>query len=148
MRFRFLLVLFVYSSMAYSQKEAMSKNAFLQRDVQTAFEFWNTTQPSTEFHSSFRPYLSSTFLEARDSLLPFKSYGFQNTFLQRSLNKSTISKTKHSLQFHPLLDAEVGFDALENQVMRSVTAGIHAKYNINHNFTFALVSPLRSHYYY
>ncbi len=130
--------LLLFSLKAFAQKEAMAKNAFLQRDVQTAFEFWNTTQPSTEFHSSFRPYLSSTYIEAKDSLLPFKSYGFQNTFLQRSLNKSSISKTRHSLQFHPLLDAEVGFDALENRLMRSVTAGLHAKYNINNNFTFAL----------
>src|SRR6187402_3117486 len=101
MRAALFILLFVYAFSSYAQKEAVAKNAFMQRDVQTAFEFWNTTSPSTEFHSSFRPYLSSTYLKAKDSLLPFKAYGFQNNMLEYSLNKSTISKHRHSIQFHP-----------------------------------------------
>jgi len=123
---------------ARAQNEALSKNAFLQQDVQTAFEFWNTTHPSTEFHSSFRPYLSSTFTKAQDSLVPFTSYGFQNSFLSYSLNRSALSKTRHQLQVLPILDLEMGYDALLKNAIPTLAGGLHSKYTINDNFTFAL----------
>jgi hypothetical protein len=137
MRFRLLLFLLVYSSVAYSQKEAMAKNAFMQRDVQSAYEFWNITNPSTEFHSSFRPYLSSTTLKAADSLVPFNACSFRNTFLQKNFQTSAISRNSTSLQFLPIIDVEAGYDALEKKFRRSAGAGIHTKFNINHNFTLA-----------
>lgn len=137
MRFKLCLVLSLFLAQFYAQDSSLSFNAFQQRDIQTAFDFWNISQPSTTFHSSFRPFLSSSFQKANDSLLPFKAYPFREAGLQYKLNRSSLSRTHFNLQLHPILDAEMGYDVLEKKLLRSVTAGLHSKLFINRRFTAA-----------
>ena len=131
----FFILLTVFG---FGQTWPLAKNAFMERNVQTGFDFWNISQPSTNFHSSFKPYLSSTFEHANDSAIPFQVYSFNNRFFQKSLGQKAISHTKSSLQLHPILDAQVGNDFLQKRLIYSGLAGLHIKTNINSNFTFAL----------
>lgn len=137
--FRNLVAALVLSSLPIlAQENSLSFNAFQQRDIQTAFDFWNISQPSTGFHSSFKPYLSGSFQNASDSLLPFKAYPFQKGGLNYSLNRSSVSRRRFDLQVLPLIDAELGYDALQKQALRSITAGVHSKLFLNRRFTAAL----------
>lgn len=137
MRFKLCLVLSLFLAQFNAQDSSLSFNAFQQRDIQAAFDFWNIAQPSTAFHSSFKPYLSAGFQSARDSLLPFKAYPFLNGGWNYNLNRSSLSRTRFNLQLLPLLDVELGYDALEKNLLRSATAGLHSKLFINRRFTAA-----------
>jgi hypothetical protein len=64
-----------------AQYDPMAKNAFINHAMQEAFDYWNIAKPNTTFHSSFKPYLSSSFANATDSVVPFKFYAFKNFFL-------------------------------------------------------------------
>ncbi|HQQ93441.1 MAG TPA: hypothetical protein PLQ93_02710 [Bacteroidia bacterium] len=121
-----------------AQEDALSRNAFLQQDIQSAFEFWSISQPAVSFHSSFRPYLSSTYRQASDSLLPFRAYSFHKRPLEIKIQRSSISRQHSSFEFQPLLDFEGGYDALEKKFRRTVVAGLHTKFNLNQNLTCAL----------
>ncbi len=112
MKKAFFIFFCFFSLKQFSQNNALAKNAFLQQDIQTAFEYLNISQPSTSFHSSFRPYLSSTFSEAKDSLVPFKIYSFNNTYRQKIIHESLLSHNKVTMQFQPILDVEAGYDFL------------------------------------
>ncbi|MDI1354111.1 MAG: hypothetical protein PSX36_04290 [bacterium] len=119
-----------------AQDTALAKNAFMGKDILQAFDFWNITHPGTRFHSSFKPYLSSTYTSARDSLVPFSIYSFQNIFLSKHLISGS-TKPDYSVQLHPIIDAEPGYDLLKKRSLLSLIAGTHVKANINSNFTFA-----------
>lgn len=106
-------------------------------DVQQAFDYWNISKPNTTFHSSFKPYLSSTFANATDSAVPFRFYAFKNYFLSKTLNESPQKRIWYNVQAHPILDVETGYDALSKRVLVSGIGGTHIKTNINNDFTFA-----------
>lgn len=130
-----LFLLFVKN--AFSQSDPMAKNAFMNQDMQEAFDYWNISKPNTNFHSSFKPYLSSSFANATDSAVPFKFYAFKNFFLSKTLNQKPEKRIWYNLQLHPVLDAEFGYDLLQNKSILSTIGGTHLKVNINNDFTFA-----------
>ncbi len=115
----------------------MARNAFLGEDIQQAFDYWNISRPNTAFHSSFKPYLSSTFANATDSVVPFKFYTFKNFFLSKMLNEKPEKRIWYNLQFHPIVDAQIGYDGILKQAIYNAIGGIHFKTNINNDFTFA-----------
>ncbi len=115
----------------------MARNAFINGDMQEAFDYWNISKPNTTFHSSFKPYLSSSFANATDSAVPFKFYAFKNFFLSKMLNESPQKRIWYNLQAHPILDAEAGYDMLLQKPITSLAGGTHIKANINNDFTFA-----------
>ncbi len=121
----------------YSQYDPMAKNAFINQDMQAAFDYWNISKPNTTFHSSFKPYLSSSFADATDSAVPFKFYAFKNFFLSKTLNEKPENTNWVNVQLHPILDAEYGFDLLQQKSIPSAIGGTHVKININNDFTFA-----------
>lgn len=131
-----LLGFLLLSAVAPAQNMPLARNAFMGQPVQDAFDYWIVTQPNTRFHSSFRPYLGSTFETAADSLLPFRAYSFRNTFLRRPLNKS-VHRHRVLLQVHPLLDAEVGYDGLLKKTRSTLAAGSHLKLEVDQHFTLA-----------
>jgi hypothetical protein len=134
---RLLLLLLLPSAACIAQSEPMAKNAFLHRDITEAFDYWNIQRPNTTFHSSFRPYLSSTFADATDSVLPFRSYGFRNFFLANTLNEKPENRNWFSVQAHPVADVEAGYDMLLRKAVSSTAGGMHLKLNVNNDFTFA-----------
>jgi hypothetical protein len=124
----------------FAQYNQMARNAFIQQDIRAGFDFWNIQLPSTKFHSSFQPYLSSTFSEATDSVIPFKIYPFKNYFFSKTLNEKPEKRNWFNLQVHPIVDVEAGFDLLLSKPVITTGGGAHVKLNINDDFTFAATS--------
>lgn len=122
---------------AKAQYDPMARNAFMAQGTQEAFDYWNISKPNTGFHSSFRPYLSSSFANATDSVVPFRFYAFKNFFLSKTLNEKPENTNWVQVQAHPIVDAELGYDGLVKQPIVSAIGGSHLKVNINNDFTFA-----------
>ncbi len=120
-----------------AQYDQQARNAFIQNDIRQGFDFWNISKPTTTFHSAFQPYLSSTFSNATDSGLPFRTYPFKNLFLSRTYNEKPQKRNWFNLQFHPLAELEFGYDRLLGKPLASAAGGMHVKLNINDDFTFA-----------
>jgi hypothetical protein len=132
----FVLV-FLSSLFLKGQYDPMARNAFISGDIQEAFDYWNISRPNTSFHSSFKPYLSSTFANATDSAVPFRFYAFKNFFLSKTFNERPEKRNWYNIQLHPILDAVAGYDLLSARPVISTIGGTHLKININNDFTFA-----------
>ena len=115
----------------------MARNAFMNSDMQQAFDYWNISRPNTTFHSAFKPYLSSSFASAVDSVIPFNFYAFKNFFLSKTFNEKPEKRNWYNFQLHPILDLETGYDVLTLKPVISSLGGIHIKTNVNNDFTFA-----------
>ena len=115
----------------------MARNSFICENTDLAFDYWNISKPNTSFHSSFKPYLSSTFSNASDSFVPFKFYAFKNFFLSKTLNEKPEKRNWYNVQLHPIIEAELGYDALNQKAVPCFIGGTHLKVNINNDFTFA-----------
>lgn len=133
-----LLCLFFSCVISVSgQYDQQARNAFMHADVTQAFDYWNISRPNLTFHSSFLPYISSSFSNATDSLVPFKFYAFKNYFLSKTYNEKPEKRNWVNMQIHPIIDGGVGYDALSKKVIPEYLGGIHFKSNINNDFTFA-----------
>lgn len=131
-----VLLLFSVSISAYSQSDPKAQNAPISHEVQIAFDYWSISKPNVTFHSSFQPYLGSSFSNATDSAVPFKFYAFKNFFLSKTLNEKPQKPDWYNLQLHPIIDAELGYDALLKKPLVSALGGAQIKLNINNDFTF------------
>ena len=134
---RALLLLILFKNGVWAQSDPMARNAFINQSMQEAFDYWIISRPNTTFHSSFKPYLSSTYANASDSLVPFKFYGFKNPFLTKTVREKPKNKNSINFQFQPILDLETGVDLLTSKPLLSSVGGLHLKTNINSDFTFA-----------
>ena len=126
-------ILLFYYIIAQSQDKGIAKNAFINQDLQLAFDFWNISKSNTKFHSAFKPYLSSSYSEAFDSMVPFKFYSFNNSYLIKSLGEKKIN----TLQVLPILDLEFGYERLKNKSLISSLGGLNLKLNLKNNVSFA-----------
>jgi hypothetical protein len=122
----------------FSQYDQQARNAFINTDIDHAFDYWNIQRPNLTFHSSFKPYLSSSFSDATDSLVPFRFYPFKNFFLSKTLNEKPEKRIWYNLQVHPILDAQIAYDGVLQRALPEVISGMHFKANINNDFTFAI----------
>lgn len=120
-----------------AQNEPTARNAFLNPELLEAFDYWNISKPSPNFHSSFKPYLSSTFSQLNDSLVPFRFYGFNNQYWSKTLQERTKKRTHVNFQVLPVADLSAGYDLLMAEPVMTALGGLHVKTNINNNFTFA-----------
>jgi hypothetical protein len=134
---RLLVLLFLINLTCHGQYEPLARNAFMHPAIQEAFDYWSISKPNTTFHSSFKPYLSSTFSNATDSVVPFRFYAFKNFFLSKTYNESPQNRNWFNLQLHPIVDLEPGYDLLNQKFITSLMGGTHFKININNDFTFA-----------
>lgn len=135
---RLTVVLFLLASLSVSaQYDQQARNAFLHQDVIDAFDYHNIQRPDEHFHSSFKPYLSSSFSDFTDSIVPFKFYAFKNYFLSKTFNEKPQRRNWFNFQVHPLIEAGGGYDLLTKQTLPEYLGGMHFKTNINDDFTFA-----------
>jgi hypothetical protein len=134
---RMLMVFLLAGFSLKGQYEPTARNAFMNRDLQDAFDQWSISRPSVAFHSSFRPYLSQSYLHATDSGFPFRFYGFRNIFFSKTFNEKPEKRNWYQLQLHPITDQETGYDLLTRQAVVASTGGLHLKTSINNDFTFA-----------
>ena len=137
MRLVLFFLVFFFSWSLPAQYEPLARNSMLNGHIQLPFEYWNITRPSLKFHPAFRPYLSGTFQNATDSAVPFRAYPFRNFFLSKTFNERPEARNWFNVQLHPVVELESGIDMLDNKLLTSGTGGIHAKLNINDDFTFA-----------
>jgi hypothetical protein len=129
---------FLFASLkSMAQYDPMARNAFIHADIDQAFDYWNISRPDPAFHSSFKPYLSSSFAGATDSLVPFKFYAFKNFFLSKTLNEKPEKRNWYQIQLHPVIDAQIAYDPLLERTLPELIGGMHLKTNINNDFTFA-----------
>lgn len=134
-----LLLLFLFCNLFLrGQYEQNARNSFLHRDILLAFDYLNISDPNVKFHSSFKPYLSSTFIKANPEKIPFRIYPFNNQFLSRTFNEKPERRNWFNLQIHPIVEQETGYDSFRSKIRSSASGGLHVKLNINDDFTFAV----------
>jgi hypothetical protein len=141
----FCILIIIESPKTFAQYESIAKNSFLGEDVQQAFDYHNISNPQLSFHSSLRPYLSRTYALLGDTFVPFNYYKFNNFFLSKTFNEKPEKRNWYNLQVHPIIDAQIGYDGLLKKPVFAAMGGLHAKLNINNDFTLAgtLVSGIQ-----
>jgi hypothetical protein len=133
-----IAVLFLFIWMrSFSQSDPQAQNIFLCPETQQVIDEWNIKYPSLEFHSSFRPYLSSTLKDFADSSIPYPHYHIKNFFLSKTVNEGPQKRNQYNFQFLPVVDLQTGYDLLSKQNVNELGGGLHTKVNINNDFTLA-----------
>jgi hypothetical protein len=113
----------------------MARNIFFNQETQQVLDEWNIKYPSYEFHSSFKPYLISTLKSFNDSSVPYHHYTIKNFFLSKTLNEGPDKRNQYNFQFLPIADLQTGYDLLQDKNVNELAGGLHAKLNINNDFT-------------
>ena len=127
---------FVVTSV-FSQNNPQAQNSFINLDVQQTIDTWDIKNPSFEFHSSFKPYISSTLQNFSDTSIGFLHYPIKNFFLSKTFNEGPNKINQLNLQALPIIDLQAGYDVLASKFVTETFGGAHMKFNINNNFTFA-----------
>lgn len=131
-----VFVLFIFVR-GFTQYNPLAQNVFLNQETQQVIDEWNIKSPSLEFHSSFRPYLSSTLKDFNDTCVSYRHYLIKNFFLSKTLNEGPNKRNQFNFQVLPVVDLQTGYDVLESKNVNELSGGIHAKLNINDDFTIA-----------
>jgi hypothetical protein len=131
----FIAFILLCSLRLFSQDDPMARNVFLNQETQQVIDEWNIRYPDKDFHSSFRPYLISTLKPFRDSCISYKHYHIKNFFLSKTINEGPQKRNHYNFQFLPVVDLQSGFDMLTNKNINELSGGLHAKLNINNDFT-------------
>ncbi len=134
--FILVFVLFIFVR-GFAQYNPLAQNIFLNQETQQVIDEWNIKSPSVDFHSSFRPYLSSTLKDFNDTCVSYRHYLIKNFFLSKTLNEGPQKRNQYNFQVLPVVDLQTGFDVLENKNVNELSGGVHAKLNINDDFTLA-----------
>ncbi|MGZ3883854.1 MAG: hypothetical protein ACXVPD_06615, partial [Bacteroidia bacterium] len=121
----------------FAQDEPLSRNIFINQETQQSIDEWNIRYPNTDFHSGFKPYLTSTLKDFHDSVVPWKHYNIKNYFLSKTFNDGPGKRRPCSIQFLPVLDEQAGYDLLSGKTVNELTGGLHTKIDINNHFTIA-----------
>ena len=127
-----------YSFITKSQNDFQAQNTFINQDANQVIDQWTIKHPTLEFHSSFKPYISSTLNTFDDTLIPFSHFPIKNYFLSHTFNEGPNKRNQFNLQVLPIVDLQVGYDALTSKTINETFGGVHSKLNINNDFTFAL----------
>ena len=117
------------------QDLTLARNAFMNRDMNEAIDYWHISRPQKNFHASFRPFLYASLTAASDSVVPFRFYGFKNAFLIQRLGVHPKNKTWTALQYQPLAEVEAGWDGYSKRLLTSSSAGLQMRANFNDNVT-------------
>ena len=132
----FLFIAIVYKA----QNDPQSQNIFINQETQQSIDEWNIKYPNLIFHSSFKPYLTSTLKDFSDSSVGFLHYPIKNFFLSKTFNEGPTKRNQFNLQVLPIIDIQGGYDVLASKFVSENIGGVHTKLNINNDFTFALTA--------
>lgn len=141
--FRYRSILFVlcfFSLSVFAQDDPQAQNIFINQETQQTIDTWDIKKPSFEFHSSFKPYISSTLHNFSDTSVGFLHYPIKNFVLSKTFNEGPSKRNQFNLQVLPIIDLQAGYDVLTSKVVSETFGGAHAKLNINNDFTFALTA--------
>ena len=135
-----LVGLFCWSNLGYTQNDPLAQTVFINSETQLSIDYWNIKTPSLEFQSSFKPYLLSTLSEFKDSSFGFLHHPIKNFFLSKTFNEGPNKHNQYNLQVLPIVDLQIGYDAISSKIVSETFGGAHTKLNINNDFTFALTA--------
>lgn len=125
---------------SFAQNDPQAQNSFINQETQQSIDEWNIKYPELEFHSSFRPYLSSTLKHFSDTAIGFLHYPVKNFFLSKTFNEGPDKHNQYNIQLLPIIDVQGGYDMLSSKFLSETIGGAHAKLNINNDFTFAITA--------
>lgn len=134
------IILCFFSLSIFAQNDPQSQNIFINTETQQTIDTWDIRNPDFEFHSSFKPYISSTLQNFSDTSIGFLHYPIKNFFLSKTFNEGPNKRNQFNLQVLPIIDLQVGYDMLASKFVSETFGGAHAKLNINNDFTFALTA--------
>ena len=138
---RCFLLAFCFSALSFvSQNDPQAQNSFINQETQQTIDQWDIKYPSLEFHSSFKPYISSTLQNFSDTSIHYAHYAIKNFFLSKTFNEGPTKRNQYSFQVLPLIDLQGGYDVLTSKLLLETIGGVHTKLNINNDFTFALTA--------
>lgn len=120
-----------------AQDAPLAKNLFMNPDLQLSVDYWHISKPDQKFHSSFRPYLSGTLLQAVDSVVPFRHYRIHHQYLSKVFNNEPHKRNQYQLQLHPIIDISGGYDVLARKPIYEALGGTNLRLNINNDFSFS-----------
>ena len=85
---KIICILFILLAQAFAiklcgQDNPQAQNVFINDDAQQTIDDWNLTKPNTDFHSSFKPYLSSTLNLFSDTVVTNYHFPIKNKFLSK-----------------------------------------------------------------
>ena len=123
-----------------AQNNPQAQNTFINQDAQQMIDEWNIKHPTLEFHSSFKPYLSSTLNSYSDTTISFLHCPIKNNFLSNTFNEGANKRNQFQLQVLPIVDLQAGYDVLEKRALMENIGGVYTKLTINNDFTFALTA--------
>jgi hypothetical protein len=123
-----------------AQNDPQAQNIFINQDAQQNIDFLDIKNPSFEFHSSFKPYISSTLKEFSDTSISYLHYPIKNYFLSKTFNEGPNKHNQYNVQALPIVDLQAGYDMLTSKYVSETFGGAHVKLNINNDFTFALTA--------
>lgn len=135
-----LSLCFFYTATTFAQNDPEAQNLFINSETQYSIDQWNIKTPELEFHSSFKPYLSSSIRTFSDSSIHFSHHPIKNYFLSKTFNEGPDKHNQYGLQVLPIIDLQLGYDMLYSKVVTETFGGVHTKLNINNDFTFALTA--------
>jgi len=122
------------------QDFSLTRNLWMNRDMNEAIDYWHITHPQKKFHSSLRPFLSASIANAQDSLVPFKFYGFRSAVLSHRLGHQPHKKKWTTIQYHPIVDVEYGMDQYTGKAINAASAGLQVRADVNENFSACLTA--------
>lgn len=127
-------------SFLYAQDNPQAQNLFINSDVQQSIDFLDIKNPSFEFHSSFKPYISSTTTNFSDTSINYLHYPVKSTFLSKTLNEGPNKRNQYNVQALPIIDLMMGYDVLKSKIVSETFGGAFTKVNINDDFTLAVTA--------
>lgn len=128
------------SNSAFAQNNPQAQNSFINQETQQNIDVLDISNPSFEFHSSFKPYISSTLQDFSDTSINYLHYPIKNYFLSKTFNEGPNKHNQYNIQVLPIVDLQAGYDMLKSKFVSETFGGAHAKLNINNDFTFALTA--------
>ena len=135
-----LVAVYLFSFKSVAQNDPQAQNIFINQETQQTIDVWNVKSPTIEFHSSFKPYTSSTLQSFSDTGIGYLHYPIKNFFLGKTFNEGPNKHNQFNVQALPIVDLQGGYDMLASKFLSETFGGAHAKLNINNDFTFALTA--------
>jgi len=117
----------------FSQSDAQIIS--LNTDLNNLIDGYYMKYPNDRFHSSIKPYLNYSIKEADDSAFHLRNYKIKNFFLFNDVSSAPQLKNRFAAQFLPQIDAQVGYDALQNKVVTETSGGMYSRLDINNDFS-------------
>ncbi len=91
--------------------------------------------PNERFHSSIKPYIQYSIRDADDSTFHLKNYKIKNYFLFNDIRSKPQYRNRFAAQFLPQIDAQAGYDALQNKFVSETSGGMYSRLDINDDFS-------------